>query len=239
LKHSVGTHIQFLDADDILDPSKIALQLQRLIERPDCVASSEWGRFYEDPSTATFLRDDTWEDHDPLDWLAASRSDGLGMLFPAIWLIPRQLTQLAGPWNEALTLGDDGEYFTRVLLRARKVLFCRGARCRYRSGIKGSLSGRRTLTAWQSQFRVTELCESHLLEREDSARIRSGLALSWQRLAHAAYPYAPTIAEAALLRAQRLHPVSIKPDGGLAFNFVRQIVGWRLARRLQVITGRP
>jgi glycosyltransferase involved in cell wall biosynthesis len=237
-RNSTGTYIQFLDADDLIDPEKIALQVRRLDERSDCVACSEWGRFYDRPEAATFMPSGTWKDMKPVDWLAESRTDGLGMLFPALWLVPRKLAEAAGPWDETLTLGDDGEYFTRVLLHAREVLFCRGARCRYRSGLPHSLSGRKTQAAWASQFRVNELCEIHLLQAEDSERIRRGLALSWQHLAHAAYPYDPAIAEAALGRSSRLHDVRIAPSGGRAFEIIRRTFGWRMARRLQVAAGR-
>ena len=108
------------------------------------------------------------------------------MLFPALWLIPRLVADTAGPWNETLSLGDDGEYFTRIVLAAEQVLFRPGARCLYRSGLGGSLSGRKSPEAWHSQFCVIELCEAHVRAREDSERVRRGFALSWQHLAHAA-----------------------------------------------------
>jgi hypothetical protein len=161
------------------------------------------------------------------------------MLFPAIWLVPRGIAQAAGPWNEKLTRGDDGEYFTRVLLCARQILFCAGASCRYRSGVTGSLSGQRTAKAWASQFRVTELIEAHLRARQDSERVRRGFALSWQHFAHACYPYDSALAEQAVERARSLHLVSILPQGGILFRLVTRIFGWRIARRLQVASGRP
>jgi hypothetical protein len=88
----------------------------------------------------------------PLDWLAES---SLQMLFPGLWLIPREVAIAAGPWNELLTLADDKEYFVRVLLQAQRVLFCPGARAYYRSGVPSSLSGRKNRGAWQSAYNVT------------------------------------------------------------------------------------
>src|SRR5262245_5378391 len=41
---SSGDFIQFLDADDLIDPTKIELQLARIIDFPQCVAFAEWGR---------------------------------------------------------------------------------------------------------------------------------------------------------------------------------------------------
>lgn len=235
---SSGELIQFLDCDDIIDPSKISIQMDRLGHNRTCVASAEWGRFYHDPREVVFKPEPVWADMDPVDWLVGARADGQGMLFPALWLIPRPVAAAAGPWDEDLTLGDDGEYFTRIVLAADRVLFCEGARCRYRSGIPSSLSGRRSPASFASAFRVLDLCESHMRAREDSGRVRHGLALSWQHLAHSAYPYDPVLAERALTRARAVHDVIVQPDGGRAFKLATRLVGWRTARRLQVASGR-
>ena len=174
LAHASGDFAQFLDADDLIEPEKIERQVVRLTEHPRCAASSEWGRFYRSPQETRFDAETVWRDLDPIDWLALSRADGLGMMFPAIWLIPIDIVRKVGPWMEELTLNNDAEYFTRTLLAAERVLFCPGARCHYRSSLPGSLSGRKSPSAWASQFRVIDLCESYVRAREDSERVRRG-----------------------------------------------------------------
>jgi glycosyltransferase involved in cell wall biosynthesis len=239
LARAQGDFIQYLDADDLISPEKIELQIRRLLHHRTAVASAEWGRFFAETSETKFAPEAVWQDLAPIDWLATSRSDGLGMMFPALWLLPRAIVDAIGLWQEDLTLNNDAEYFTRALLGADRVLFCPGARCYYRSGIAGSLSGRKSPNAWRSQFRVIELCQAHVLAKEDTERVRRGFALSWQHLAHACYPYDRTLAEAALGRARSLHPARIQPDGGIAFRAVSKALGWRIARRLQVASGRP
>jgi glycosyltransferase involved in cell wall biosynthesis len=239
IAYASGDFIQYLDADDVINPRKIELQMSRLLQHPNCVASAEWGRFYDTVDRTKIIPEAVWRDLDPMEWYALSLANGLGMMFPALWLIPIRLIRAVGPWNETLTLANDGEYFTRVLLAAEQVLFCPGARCYYRSGVGGSLSGRKSVSALESQYRVTHLCESYVRSREDSERIRRGFALSWQHFAHASYPYCSELAERALIRAQRLHAIRIRPEGGRAFRIAMRLMGWRLARRLQVATGRP
>ena len=143
------------------------------------------------------------------------------------------------PWREDLTLNNDAEYFTRVVLASRQVLFCAGARCYYRSGGAGNLSGRRTRAAFRSQEAVLDACETRVLAREDSPRMRAGFAQSWQHFAHACHPYAPDLAERAVARAARLHAIRIRPDGGAVFHVASRLFGWRLARKAQTLSGRP
>jgi glycosyltransferase involved in cell wall biosynthesis len=236
--YATGEFVQYLDSDDLIAPDKIALQMRRLANAPRCVASAEWGRFYKSPQETRFCEEPVWRDLSPIDWLALSRAEGLGMMFPALWLIPMNIVRAIGPWNKELSLADDTEYFTRVVLASDQVLFCAGARCYYRSGLRGSLSGTRSRRGLASQFTVLDLCERYLRAIEDSERVRRGLALSWQHLAHMAYPYDRALGERALERARSLHRVRIRPGGGPRFRVLSRLIGWRAARVLQVSSGR-
>lgn len=239
LTHATGDYIQYLDADDLIDPDKIAIQVSRLAAAPRCVASGRWGRFYGGPQDARFETETVARDMNSLDWLVESRAHGLGMMFPALWLVPMPIARAAGAWREDLTLNNDAEYFTRVLLAADRVLYCEGARSRYRSGISGSLSGRKTPAHWASQENVIDLCQQRVLARNNGERARRGFSLSWQHLAHACYPYDRSLAERALARAHALHPDTVLPRGGPTFMILSRLIGWRAARRLQVVAGRP
>lgn len=238
LKEARGGFIQYLDADDLLAPDKIELQVLRLQDRPDCIAMAEWGRFRDDPATTKFVPDVTWQDMEPVDWLVANWREGGGIMYPAMWLLPRKLVEGIGPWKEELTLINDTEYFTRAVLAARQVLFCQGARTYYRSGIAGSLSGLKSRKGWESQFKVIDLCQGYLLAREVSDRTRRVCTMLWQRFAHASYPYNKSIAIQALERAGKLHPATLVPEGGPAFKLVTRLVGWKAARILQRFSGR-
>ena len=235
---SSGDFIQFLDADDLIAPEKIAVQMQRLASRPRCVASCEWTRFTHNRQETGFIAGPEGRDLVPLDWLALSLRDGFGMMFPALWLVPRPVADAAGPWTPELRVGDDFEYFVRVLLKSECVLFCKGARAYYRSGLQGSLSARNSMSAWASAFRAFELSAARVLVRENSDRMHRAFAVCLQHLAFGAYPYDPGLAQSALRRAAALHPIKSLPQGGPIFRLVSRAVGWRLARRLQVACGR-
>jgi glycosyltransferase involved in cell wall biosynthesis len=235
LRCSSGDYIQYLDADDLLSADKIEVQLRRLEGRSDALASGQWGRFHEDVASARFEPDPTWGDLEPLDWIAHAWQHGVPMHCVHMWLIPRQVAMDAGPWNEKLIQNTDGEYFTRVILRSNRILFSPGARAYYRSGLTASVSAASGSAQRESRFLALHLCENRILAREDSERMRRGLSLAWQTLAHASYPFDIDFAEHALARAHALSDARISPNGGLAFKIIAGVLGWRQARKLQAL----
>jgi glycosyltransferase involved in cell wall biosynthesis len=235
---SRGQWLQFLDADDLLDPEKIERQMARIAGDSDVVASAEWARFHgEDPALARFEPEPCWRDLAPADWLAAAWRDGGGMLFPALWLVPRELVLKAGPWDESLSLNNDAEFFVRVLRAAREVRFAAGARARYRSGVPGSMSSRVDPRAWGAYLRALERIDAHVADWAH-AGVRRGLSLCWQRFARGAYPYTPELAEQALRRARELDDAVLPTEGGWRYRLLSACIGWRATRRLQVWSGR-
>lgn len=235
LRHARGDYIQFLDADDLLAPDKIERHLHLLGSTPGnarAVAAGPWGRFEDDPATARFVSEDNWRDAPAVEWLALNFA-GRGMMPPAAWLTPRAIVDAAGPWDERLTLNDDGEYFCRVLLASAGVRFCAEAKSFYRSNLAGSLSRRRSETAWRSALLSQELCIRHLLAAEDSPRTQRAAADLMQRLAYAAWPDAPAIAARAEQLAREHGGSSLRAGGGRVFRGLAALFGWRFARRLQ------
>src|SRR5580704_5983117 len=68
-----GDLIEFLDADDVMDPAKLEKQIARLnTEGTDCVASGRWARFYDKPGDGSFVPEPFWTDMDPIDWLVSA-----------------------------------------------------------------------------------------------------------------------------------------------------------------------
>lgn len=56
LRLARGDFIQFLDADDLLAPNKIELQIHALAgTKADVLASASWSRFTHDPAQAVFV----------------------------------------------------------------------------------------------------------------------------------------------------------------------------------------
>lgn len=235
---SEGEFVQFLDADDLISPNKIHSQIMRLMQKREAVAICPWGRFFDNPDQVRLDPSSSWQDLPPVDWLVETWSRGGGMLFPAMWLLPREVVNRAGMWREDLSLNDDGEFFTRVVIASSEVLFCPDATAYYRSGIPGSLSGMRSVRGWQSGFEAIRSCIEATLKVENSDRVRRCGSLLWQVYAHSAYPHHRQLANKALRNAHALHKVKIAPEGGRIFHLTKRLLGWKAARILQKWSGR-
>lgn len=234
-----GDLVQYLDADDLLHRDKIAVQVDRLrAEAAGRIAAGAWGRFRDDPAEARFEPEPVWADLPSVDWLVTSWNGG-GMMHPAAWLTPRSVVERAGPWDTALSLNDDGEYFARVVLASSGVAFCPDARSYYRSGVAGSLSGRSRPEARASHLRTILLGGERLLAVEDSARVRAAFAAQLQRFVYETYPDCPVLVAEAEGLVRRLGGANVPPpQGGAAFRVASRLAGWKAAKRLQRLAAR-
>jgi glycosyltransferase involved in cell wall biosynthesis len=170
-----GKYIQWLDADDILDPEKISKQMEVAESLDDkwTLFSSAWARFYFRLSHAQWEPTVLWKDLPPLEWLVRKMGQNLHMGNQS-WLMSRELAESAGLWDERLSLDDDGEYFCRVLLASHGVKFVPEARSYYRISGTGGLSNvdhsdKKLESLWASM----QLHVKYLLKMEDSERTRA------------------------------------------------------------------
>jgi glycosyltransferase involved in cell wall biosynthesis len=232
LRAARGAFVQFLDADDLLAPDKIERQMGVLADRGDrWLASGEWARFDRDPAAAVLAPPTNWRDLTGVEFLQLSYEE-LTMMHPAAWLAPRGLLDRAGPWDESLSLNDDGEYFARVMLAAERIVFCPAARSYYRSNLSGSLSGGGDRRALESLYRSAELTVSHLLGADGSPRSRAAAAYAWKWMAFELYPGAPDLSRQAERNSWALGGSRRPFPAGGRFRLVAKLLGWRRAKRL-------
>jgi glycosyltransferase involved in cell wall biosynthesis len=233
MARSNGDYIQYLDADDVLSPSKIADQFSRLQSGgPGCIASGPWARFEKLPLNEIAVAEPVWRDLDPLEFLLLSWGGG-GMMPNFGWLTPRHIIEKAGPWDESLTLDDDGEFFTRVVLESSRILFCPSAMGYYRTTRLPSLSKTRSREAFLSGFSSVEQSVDRLLHVRDDADARRACAFRYQRFAYDAYPEHRDLAEKAERRAKDLGGCDLAPSGGKLFQLLSLMMGWKKAKRLR------
>jgi hypothetical protein len=198
-----------------------------------------WARFYNDDfEKADFRPLRMYRDADPVEWLATEWLDAKPMTQCGCFLIPRTVLDRSGLWDERLSLINDFEFFTRVLLSARRIAYTPGARLYYRSGLPSSLSARVSRRAVESAFLSRKLAVEHLLASENSARTQLACANVMRYFDYCYYPDYSDLRKQARRRSAELGGASIGPDGPPAFHALRKMVGWQLARRIQLAFGR-
>lgn len=228
-----GDFIEYLDADDLLAPDKIERQIQLLGDvNSNFVAAGEWARFYQTPQEAQFIPQPVWADMSPVDWLVCLW-EGHYMMHGAAWLIPRNIAEKAGAWNEQLSLINDFDYFSRVVLASQGVRFCWGAKTYYRSGNTNSLSGSKSLQAWNSAFLSLEAGTRNLLAKENSPRTRRVCATVFQRFIYEVYPDCPNLRTKAAAKVEEWGGSDEEPMGGKRFQQLSRVLGWQRAKRIQ------
>ena len=190
---------------------------------------------HKTPFEASFIAQTLWADLSPIDWLVCACWKKNLMMHPAAWLVPCNIANLAGIWNENLSLNDDGEYFCRIILASKGVKFCTVAKSYYRSGNLTSLSSLKSYEGFKSAFSSVELCSNNLLAHENSSYTRYAAACAWQYFVFMAYPQAKDLVKYAEKNIRLLGGCDLSPDGGFMFRIICEIFGWKNAKRLQTL----
>jgi glycosyltransferase involved in cell wall biosynthesis len=234
LSMSNGEYIQWLDADDLLAPNKVAAQMDALMGADArLLASGPWAAFLYRPHRAQFTPTPLWTDLPPLEWLLRKLEQNLHMQ-TATWLVPREVSEAAGPWHTALLGDDDGEYFCRVLIQSRGVKFVPEAKVYYRASGTSSLSYiARSNRKLEAQFQSMQLNIGYMRALEDSPRVRSACVTYLQNWLMSFYPERPDIVACAEELARQLGGHLDEPRFSWKYKWLAALGSPRLAKRAQ------
>jgi glycosyltransferase involved in cell wall biosynthesis len=244
LRECQGDYIQWLDSDDVLGPEKIERQLMSEggHREPGTLYSCPWAKFYYRISKAKPEQTPLWQDLGAVDWLNLHVGSSWWMP-PTVWLVSRELTDKAGPWDERLTLDDDGEYSCRLVSRSLSVRFVRDAQIYYRMANQSSLSRSWSRKAWESLVLASLLKTCHVLRLEDSERTRAacikGLNSTARNLEVAAPDLAGRVCRKIVELGGTVAPVAVSAE----YAFARMLLGdkragllksglWRIRRNI-------
>jgi glycosyltransferase involved in cell wall biosynthesis len=239
LSLSRGDYVQWLDADDLLSPDKIAKQMAvaESLGHKKRLLSSEWGHFMHRPHKAEFRPTALWCDLSPSDWLVRKLEFNLHMQ-TATWLVSRELSKAAGPWDTRLLGDDDGEYFCRVLLASDGVCFVPGARVYYRRSV-GSLSWiGASDRKMETQLLSMKMHIEYLRSLEESDRVRAACVKYLQRYLLYFYPNRLDLVEQARALAASLGGELATPTLPWKYNWIQKLFGWRLGKRAWIALPR-
>jgi len=236
LELAQGAYIQWLDADDLLAADKVMCQM-RLAERcgdPRVLLSSPWAYFMYRPTAAKFSPTALWQDFAPVDWIVCKWTQNLHMQ-TATWLVSRELSNAAGPWNTDLLGDDDGEYFSRVVLASRKVCFATSGGVLYRIVAGNRLSyigdSERKLEA---HLRGMELQIGFVRRVEDGPEVRAAVLNYLQTWLPVFYPERPDLVERMKLIAHDVGGELRMPGISPKYAWIDALFGRVTAKRVQL-----
>lgn len=197
---SKGKYIQFLDSDDMLSFGKIQAQLKVIEEIQNgslIVANCGWIHFKDKPIITSYKPQKNDKSYsNPIDWMLDSWNGG-GMGQTGCWLIPRKLIEKSGLWNESLLKNQDGEFMSRVLRYANEIKFVEDVYAFYRKPSLTNVSKNNSKQAMKSLLKSYKLYE-HVLEIEDSKRVKSALVQNYNSFIHTEYSNHPVLVNKAI-----------------------------------------
>jgi glycosyltransferase involved in cell wall biosynthesis len=231
-----GNYIQWLDADDLLSANKIAKQMA-FLERCQggrTLLSSQWGYFLYRTDQAKFSPTSLWCDLSPVEWLLRKMGQHLFMQ-TATWLVCRELTEAAGPWDTRLSNDDDGEYFCRVILASDCIRFVPDATVFYReTPLSLSYIGHSDKKK-DSLFLSMQLHVKYIQSLEDSDRVRAACLAYLQSWLFHFYPERADIVEELEKLARRLGGRLEAPRLRWKYAWIKPLFGWGAAKRAQLL----
>lgn len=237
---SNGEYIQYLDADDLLAPDKIARQMEAAGQCASkrTLFSGSWGEFVYRYYRSEFVPTALWCDLRPVEWLIRKMRLGVFMQ-TGVWLVSRELAEAAGPWDTRLLGDDDGEYFCRVLLASDAVRFVGESKAYYRrSGVNCLSYIGLSDSKMDAQMCSMRLHIQHLLSLEDSERVRGACIMYLQNWLPFFYPNRSDLVKQAEELAISLGGVLKTPQLSWKLSLFSALVGGQQAKRAKASMAR-
>ncbi|MEM6515879.1 MAG: glycosyltransferase family 2 protein [Bacteroidota bacterium] len=233
-----GRLIKFLDADDILAADCIEKMVEKWQENPSRLVFGEWHHFVENIKHVSWNNNEIYKDYDnALDWYVDNYYLTGGMLAAWMWLIPKQLILKAGGWDERLTITNDLEFSTRLVLHSDGIGFAKEAKHYYRKGSANAMTGVMKLGLPDATAKsvVTGLNSARevMLKAENSPRMRLVYANLYQKWIFLFYPKHKDHVKEFEAQVKKLGGSNISPKGGRLYNLLLVFLPWKLVTKLQ------
>jgi len=157
----------------------------------------------------------------------------------ATWLVSKELTEAAGPWDMRLLGDDDGEYFSRVINASNGIRFVPQSRVYYRITSSSRLSHIGTSDSKiEAQFLSMKLQIGYLRAREDSDRVRAACVNYLQTWLPNFYPNRLDLVQEAQQLAASLGGRLSLPKTSWKYAWIEKLFGFGAAKHAQLYYNR-
>jgi hypothetical protein len=196
--------------------------------------SSGWASFMSRPAKAKFIPTCLWCDLSPTEWLLRKWEYNLHMQ-TATWLVSRELTEAAGPWDTRLLTDDDGEYFFRIIRVSTNIRFAPEAKVFYRITPSARLSHiGRSKRKIEAQFLGMKLQIGYLLALANDERGRAACVNYLKTCLPYFYPDRLDIVKEAQALAETLGGRLDIPRMGWKYAWIEKFLGSHAAKEFQI-----
>ena len=227
-QQSKGEFIQYLDADDLLGPGKLKLQLEILQDSRADVAYGGWQRLVK-------VKDGIFEKSEEVNRRLKNPVIDLFTDFwcpPAVYLFRRSIVERVGGWNERLPIIQDARFALDCALRGGRFVYCSGIMGFYRDQSFGSVSSRDSVgfvrDCLTNAVEVENWWERH--GGVDEERTKALLQV-YGYVARASFERDKRTFESAYQALERLQPGFI-PPAPRHLNLASRLLGYRKAEVL-------
>ena len=235
---SKGECIQWMDIDDFLGKDKLSLCTLHIKKYPTQLHTCPWHSFEGGLRDRAISDDVDWntipEFSSPAEWLARDTFMALHC-----YAGHRTLFEQAGPWDESLTINQDGEYFARVVATSQGVRFTHETEVFYRRLSSGSVS-RFSPEKADSLYRSTESMVRTAIHLEDSEQMQQMAANRWQHFIYTVYPSRGDLIAKAENQLKHLPKPNISNPNAVSplSKLVSNVLGWKTLSQTRLLRAR-
>ncbi|SHN31791.1 Glycosyltransferase, catalytic subunit of cellulose synthase and poly-beta-1,6-N-acetylglucosamine synthase [Cyclobacterium lianum] len=206
IRKSNGEYLQFLDADDLLDSDKISSQIDILSgQSSDCVVFGKW--IFFESSLDDFMVEDFefYKDYKNPHHLLIDLWNSQQMIASFCWLIPRSIILKSGTWDESLYLNQDGDFFSRVILSSKSVVFSEKSMGYYRKpNNNNNILTQKNIRSSYSLFKTFVNYEKNISHFGNGYNVRKGLIKNYEHFIYRMSSVTPELCIVAFEKIKRL-----------------------------------
>ncbi len=224
-----GRYLQYLDADDLLEPGKLATQVAVLEDSGADVAYGAWQRLQARPDgefAAAACVDRRVSENPELEVFTDFWCP------PAAYLFRREIVERVGGWNERLPIIQDARFALDCALHGGRFVHCPGLMASYRVHAAESVSSRDPIGFVRDcLWNAGEVEQWWLQHGGLGDERRAALVKVYGYVARASAMSDRATFEAAHVALQRLRPGYV-PQDPWGLSFASRLLGYRHAELL-------
>ena len=232
---SKGKYIQYFDADDIMDTGKIFFQMEELKKYGYSVTVScigKWYRFSKEISSFKVQELSTYKTYDNSLLYLTECWKTFQCMIGTAWLIPREVHEKVGKWDEALSVHDDYLFFAKCAFYSDKIVFAEKSIVYWRQDNQRSLSKVVTWEGLRSHLLVCDMLVELVKNDMTKYDVKESLAMEYSKFIYRAYPYYMDLVEKAQKSLEAIGYQEPLPMPTKKFKFVTKLFGFYPTARL-------